>query len=43
MVGNMAKGIYGNWAGTLNWSWSVGTEGSMRMMIVMAGASAMYS
>jgi hypothetical protein len=42
VVGNMAKGIYGNWTGTLNGSWSVGTKGGMKMMIVIVVASGMY-
>jgi hypothetical protein len=42
MVGSMAKGIYGNWIGTLNGSWSVGVKGGARMMTMMVGASGMY-
>jgi hypothetical protein len=42
MVGNMAKSIYGNLAGTLSESWSVGMKGGMRMLIVMADANEMY-
>jgi hypothetical protein len=37
----MTKGICGNWAGTLNMSWTVGTKGGTKMMIVMASASVM--
>jgi hypothetical protein len=43
MVDNMAKkGIYGNWTGILNGSWSVGMKVDLRMMIVIFGASGIY-
>jgi hypothetical protein len=42
VVGNMAKGIYGNWMGTLNGSWSVGMKSGMKMMIAIVVTSGMY-
>jgi hypothetical protein len=42
MTGNMAKGICGSLAGTLNWSWSASMEGAMTKMIAMVVASEMY-
>jgi hypothetical protein len=41
MVGNMVKGICGNWIGIQNRCWSVGTKVDVRMMIAMLGASGM--
>jgi hypothetical protein len=40
MVGNMMKGICGNWTGTLVGSWSVDMMCGMKLMVVMAGANA---
>jgi hypothetical protein len=42
MVGNMVKGICGNWIGIWNECWSVGSKVDVMMMIMMLCASGMY-
>jgi hypothetical protein len=41
MVGNVAKGIFVNWTGTLNKSCSVDMKGATKMMIAKDDANAM--